>query len=168
MTPFRWERLAADHDLEDFRSGADPLDRWLVRSARHADAANTGRTIVWTQPPSRSVVGSFTLSPHLARLSDVPAGIGHGFPDAIPAILIARLALDHTLQGHGLGAQLLRDALERAGEATNIAGGRLIVVDAIDDTAARFYEHFGFRRIPGSLRLVRKSSEVASDLSVGS
>ena len=82
-------------------------------------------------------------------------------------LLLARLALDSSLQGQGLGESLLIDVLERATAAVGAAGGRLIAVDAIDSTVAEFYEHYGFVRCPDVLlRLVRKSSDVARSRSV--
>jgi predicted N-acetyltransferase YhbS len=68
---------------------------------------------VWVESGSQTVVGYFTLAAHLLRRVDVPKGIGRGSPEVIPTILLARLALDHTLQGQGIGGQLLFDALER-------------------------------------------------------
>ena len=105
------------------------------------------------------MVAYFSLCPHEVLRESLPSGVGHGSPRVIPAILLAKLALDTGLHGQGLGAQLLVDALSRAVKAVDAAGGRLIVVDAIDEEAARFYEHHGFDRVPGeSLRLVMKAS----------
>jgi len=162
---YRSERLSSDHDLESFDDGALVLDDWLRRFGRHADAANTGRTFVWVEPGSEAVVGYFSLAAHLVRRPDVPTRVGRGSPDAIPAILLARLALDASLHGQGFGAQLLLDALERAVDASTRAAARLIVVDAIDDAAVNFYAHFGFRSCPDDAhRLVRRTSEVAAAL----
>ena len=164
MSSFGSQRLLPEHDLDAFSSSSEELDGWLRRSARHAEAANTGRTFVWTRPDSLQVVAYFTLAAHLLRRAEIRKRVGRGSPDAIPAILLARLALDRSLQGQGLGGQLLRDALERAVEASERAAARLVVVDAIDDQAFAFYQHFGFDAIPGSRRLVRKVSEVAAGL----
>lgn len=49
-------------------------------------------------------------------------------------------------------------------DASARAAARLVVVDAIDDEAARFYRRFGFRACPDPHRLVRKTSEVATAL----
>jgi len=163
VSRYRSERLSPDHDLEAFDSGAAVLDDWLRRAARHADAANTGRTFGWVETGSPAVVGYFTLAAHLVRRADVPKGVGLKPPDVIPAILLARLALHAPLHGQGLGAQLLLDALERAVDASTRAAARLIVVDAIDDAAVLFYERFGFRSCPDDpRRLVRKTSEAAA------
>lgn len=164
MSPYRSEHLAADHQLDRFWSGKAPLDDWLRQSARHADAANTGRTFVWVDPPSREVVAYFTLAAHLVRREETPKAVGHGSPDAIPAVLLARLALDRSLQGKGLGGQLLLDALERGIEASQRAAARLVVVDAIDESAAAFYRRYGFRPCPDLRRLVRKTSDIAAAL----
>jgi len=164
LSEYRSEHLSAEHDLDSFASGAPALDQWLRRYARHAEAANTGRTYVWVRPRARQVVGYFTLAAHLVRRSDLPKQIGRGSPTAIPAILLARLAVDRSLQGQGLGGQLLLDALDRAVDAATRAAARLIVVDAIDEAAGRFYQHFGFRVCPDSSRLVRKTSAVGTDL----
>ena len=164
MSVYRSEHLGGHHDLSGFDSGNNTLDGWLRRTARHAEAANTGRTFVGAEPGSLVVVGSFTLAAHLLRRADVPKSVGHGAPDAIPAVLLARMALHRSLQGRGLGGQLLLDALERAVDASARAAARLVVVDAIDDQAAAFYQRYGFRACPAPRRLVRKTSEVAAAL----
>lgn len=100
---------------------------------------------------------------HLVVRAELPRRIGRGSPDTIPAILLARLALDRTLHGHGLGGELLWDALSRTVAASRIAAARVAVVDAIDAPAARFYQHHGFVPVPGNAhRLVQKISDVAA------
>lgn len=80
----------------------------------------------------------------------------------IPGYLIGRLALDRTLHGQGLGTQLLLDAPERIVKAAERAAGRVIVVDAIDDAAHRFYRHHGFQAIAHSSRLIIKLATAAA------
>ncbi|MGH2858033.1 MAG: GNAT family N-acetyltransferase [Solirubrobacteraceae bacterium] len=165
MSRLRSERLSAEHDLEAFNCGQAALDTWLRRAARHADAANTGRTFVWVGPGSSTVMAYFTLTAHLVRRVDLSVRVGRGSPDVIPTILLARLALDRSLHGRGLGGQLLLDALERAVGASARAAARLVAVDAINEQAAAFYLHYGFRPCPDPGRLVRKTSEIAAALS---
>lgn len=157
------ERIAARHDLAGFACGDQTLDHWLAGSALTADAMGTARTYVWTE--KNAVIGYFSLCPHEVRRDELPSKLSHGVPHSIPAILLARLALDRHLHGQGLGVSLLLDALSRATDAIEIAGGRLIVVDAIDEPARRFYEHHGFRAAPTQpARLFRKASDVAAAL----
>src|SRR5262249_53331438 len=67
-----------------------------------------------------------------------------------PAYLLAKLALDRSLQGQGLGSELLLDALETMMKASTAVGGRVIVVDAVDDNAYAFYQHHDFQPIPNN------------------
>jgi predicted N-acetyltransferase YhbS len=158
------EPLDAGHLLESFDSGQPALDVWLRGSAAQAQAMRTARTFVW-HAGDQVVVAYFSLAAHLVTRSALPRKTGRGSPDAIPAVLLARLALDRRLQGRGLGGELLWDALSRAVAASEIAAARVIVVDAVDGTAARFCEHHGFVPVPGSPhRLVQKVSDVAAAL----
>lgn len=164
MSRYQSEHLSAAHNFDIFDSGSSVLNDWLRRFAHHAEATKTGRTFVWIDSSSSVVIGYFTLAAHLLRRGEVPKGVGHGSPEVIPAILLARLALDHSLQGQGLGGQLLLDALGRAVDASTRAGARFLVVDAIDDAATYFYRRYGFRSCPNPRRLVRKMSEVSTAL----
>ena len=156
--------LGEHHDTTVFNSGSVDLDRWLRDHALHASAKNTGRTFVW-QSGDGVVVAYFTLAAHLVARESLTKRTGRGSPNVIPAILLARLALDRSLQGQGLGAELLWDALTRAVAANRQAAARLVVVDAIDERAAFFYEHFGFEPIPGNpSRLVQKVSSIEAAL----
>ena len=82
----------------------------------------------------------------------------------MPAVLLARLALAEHLRGHGLGAVLVADALERIVEATRTVASRVVIVDALAEPVARFYQTLGFRRIPGSRRLAQKITDIAAAL----
>jgi GNAT superfamily N-acetyltransferase len=82
-------------------------------------------------------------------------------------VLLARLALDKKTQGHGLGGALLADALERAALAARNVGARFAVVDALHEKACSFYLHYGFKRIPETLRLVQKMSSIEASLAAG-
>jgi len=80
-------------------------------------------------------------------------------------VLLARLAVDRSEQGKGLGALLLAEALRKAVAAGEAAAARFVVVDAIDDDAVRFYERFGFVAAPGHpLRLYRRMKDIRASL----
>jgi GNAT superfamily N-acetyltransferase len=110
------------------------------------------------------VLAYYSLAAHLLQRDELPSTIGRGGPRQIPAVLLARLALDRTLHGEGLGGVLLADALRRVIAATDTVAARFVVVDAIDEHAASFYEHHGFARIPETQRLIAKLSDVATAL----
>ena len=157
------EPLDDRHDLSRFDSGQPGLDRWLREHARSAEARRTARTFVWLDGGG-SVIAYYTIAAHLLERVDLPRNVGRGNPDYIPAVLLARLALDRTLHGQGLGGALLADALTRIVAATRVVAARFVVVDAIDEPAASFYERHGFRRIPTTNRLIQKVSDIAAAL----
>lgn len=158
------ELLTGEHRVEEFDSGVEALDRWLSRHAAHAQAMRTARTVVWHSGDGQ-VVAYFSLAAHLVVRASLPKRLGRGSPDAIPAVLLARLALDRSLHGQGFGGEALWDALSRAVAAAEIAAARVVVVDAIDASASSFYAHHGFVAVPDNPnRLVQKMSDIAAAL----
>ena len=142
------------------------MDDWLRAAGLTADTSGTGRTYVWVDDAG-ALAAYFVLAPHLVRRGDVSRKVGRGSPDIIPAILIGRLALAEEHQRKGFGEALLFDAFERSLQGIEIVGGRLIVVDAIDERAATFYERYGFVRSPtDDERLVIKASDSARSLGI--
>ena len=161
---YRVEPLREDHDLTGFDCGNEDLTEWLIRHARHATGQGT-RTYVLLEERTEAVVGYFAIAPHMVERERMPGGVGRGSPRQIPAVLLAKLALHRDVQGRGLGGDLLVRALRTIVEAARVAGGKLIVVDAVDEAAARFYEHHDFDATPGNpLRLVAKLSTVTAAL----
>jgi GNAT superfamily N-acetyltransferase len=159
---YRVEPLG-DHDLAPFSSGHAELDDWLRRHARTATGQGT-RTTVLVDRDGR-VVGYFALAPHLLVREEAPPQLARGAPRQIPAILLAKLALDASVQGEGLGSELLLRALDTTVTAARQAGGRVVLVDAIDEGARAFYEHHDFRPLPRRPdRLVMKLSTAAAVL----
>lgn len=162
--PYRSERLDPEqHDVLGFTCGEASLDEWLHEQAVPATARRTARTWVWVDQ-REAVVGYYALAAHKVAKEEVPTKIGWGGPTEIPAVLLARLALSESLRGHGLGEVLVADALGRIVGATQTVAARLVVVDALNERVAQFYESLGFRRIPDSLLLVQKLSDIDAAL----
>ena len=160
----RLEALAPHHDLANFHCGNPALDRWLREYAGNAAGQGT-RTYVLVDQDTDVVSGYIAIAPHLLARDELPARIRHGTPARIPAILLAKLALAEHLQGRGLGQELLVHALATIVHAARTAGGRIIVVDAIDDRAAQFYLAHDFSPMPDNPhRLVMKLSTAAKAL----
>lgn len=155
----------AGHDVAGFTSGNPELDDWLRQHAPTATGQGT-RTYVLVDDGG-VVMGYFAIAPHLLERDDAPGPLARGAPKQIPAILLAKLALDASVQGRGMGSELLVVALEVIVSAARRAGGRVVVVDAIDDSAQAFYEHHDFAPLPGQTRrLVMKLSSVAKALDI--
>ncbi len=142
------ELLAADHDISQFDCGKHPsLNDWLKRFARMNQASGDTRTYVVHR--DLTVVGYYSLAPGSVSRRQATARAGKSAPEPVPIVLLARLAVDKTEQGQGLGSALLKDALLRAYAGAEIIGGRAILVHAIDAQAAEFYRKYGFESCPG-------------------
>ena len=95
------------------------------------------------------VVGYYTLAAGSVRRDDAPPRVIKGQANhPLPVILLARLAVDRTEQGKGLGAALLKDALLRSAQAADIVGCRAVLVQAKDQQAQAFYRKYGFEPSP--------------------
>lgn len=138
--------IGPEHDLETFTSGNAALDEWLKRRARRNEADSASRTFV--SCAGRHVVGYYSLAAASVLRAAATTKVRRNMPEPVPAVLIGRLAVDRAWQGHGLGADLLRDAVLRIVAAADTVGARAILVHAISDDARRFYEKHGFRASP--------------------
>ena len=160
---FTTEALTAEHELDTFDSGEEETDLWLRGNAMRAQRQGSARTRVLTPVGERRVVGYYAISPHDTHRADLPRAAAGGLR-VVPGYLLAQLAVDRSVQGQGLGGELLLDALITIVAAAQTVGGRLVVVDAVNDHAAAFYERYGFIRIGGGLRLYQKVSRIQASL----
>lgn len=167
MTTYTSGLLRDEHDTTTFDCGVDSLNTWLVTQARRSQEAGVTRTYVWTSPDDLRVVAYYAVTPTQVTRGDVGRANAGGY-STIPGYLLARLALDRALHGRGLGGELLFDAMEIMVKAAYSAGGKLILVDAIDARAAEFYGHYGFHPVKANpLRLAIKFATVRNALGVG-
>jgi GNAT superfamily N-acetyltransferase len=135
--------LEKGHNTNNFDCGNEALNLYLKRYARQNEQREAARTYVVFK--NDRVVGYYTLVYGSISWDKAPeslrAQLGK-YP--IPSLVIAKLAVDLSEQGSGLGDYLLQDALVRAIRASEIAGLRAVIVDAKTDAAKRFYEKHGF------------------------
>jgi GNAT superfamily N-acetyltransferase len=158
------EPLGPSHNFDEFDCGNDALSIWLRDHARRATMQGT-RTFLLVEEESGRVGGYFSVAPYLVEREDLPAKSGRGAPREIPAVLLAKLAVDRSEQGTGLGRVLMVRALTHIVRTARAAGGKVVVVDAVDKKAASFYEHHNFVPTPRDpLRLVMKLSTAAKEL----
>jgi GNAT superfamily N-acetyltransferase len=146
----RPEPLGKHHRLDDFRCGELALDEWLKRHARAAHASDSARVFVATLEDGESVVGYYALAAAQVAPKDATTRALKGQPRArpVPAILLARLAVDERHQGAGLGRSLLQDVLLRCVEAAEAIGARVLLVHAKHDAAKEWYMQFEFEASP--------------------
>ena len=140
------EPLADDHQVDGFDSGEPSLDDWLKRRARANQASGASRTYVVCE--RNRVIGYYALSSGAVAQAGVPGRFRRNMPDPIPVVILARLAVDQTYQGKGVGRAMFRDAALRVEQAADSIGIRGIVVHAISEQARSFYLALGFDPCP--------------------
>ena len=141
------ETLNATHDVDSFECGKKPLDRFLKRFALASQKADSARTYVACR--GLTVLAYYRLAARAVEHADAPLRVGKGLArHPIPAMLLARLAVDLTWQGRGLGKALVKDALLRTAAAADIAGIRALLVHAKDAEARGWYEALEFEPSP--------------------
>ena len=140
------ELLTDQHQLDGFNCGNDTLNDWLARRALKNQVAGASRTFVVCE--NVRVLGYYAVASGSVERMQAPKPIARNMPEAVPALVLGRLAVDISAQGKRLGAGLLRDALLRAMRVSREVGIRAVLVHAISNDAKRFYERYGFSESP--------------------
>jgi predicted GNAT family N-acyltransferase len=154
---YRVEPLGKGHDRPGFCCGVESLDAYLRTQASQdmRRKANAVFVLVATEAP-QAILGYFTLCATALAQGVVPDAARSQIPryPLVSATLIGRLAVAENCHGQGLGGMLLARALRIAHDNAGVVGSSMVVVDAIDDQAASFYQAHGFIRLPDSPRLI--------------
>ena len=147
------------------------LNLWLECHVRSAAGAGSARAYVVTDDEQGRVVGYHALTVASIDRVDATERAAKGMPrHQIPAVLLARLAVDVSVARRGIGAFLLRDAMTRALAVSEEAGIRILLVHALDEQARDFYVHFGFEPSPTdpmNLQLLIKDIRSSLDAAAG-
>ncbi|MBN3855622.1 GNAT family N-acetyltransferase [Paraburkholderia sp. Ac-20340] len=118
------------------------MNDWLRNMASQHQKKNFSRTFVATEPGAPgTIVGYYALAATSVETDSMP---DRRLPRSVSAVLLARLAVDLSCRGRGLGESLLMHALDTVLTASRSVGVQCIVVDAIDDSAVAFYRKYGF------------------------
>ncbi|MEZ5905945.1 MAG: GNAT family N-acetyltransferase [Geminicoccaceae bacterium] len=156
----------AKEDRSAFACGRESLDRYFHTQIGQDVRRRIATAFVAMHQPTGTIAGFYTLAATHVPFTDLDEDWRGRLPryPTLPAVLVGRLAIDRRFQGQGLGGALLTDAARRA--IRSDIGARFLIVDALDEGAARFYQRHGMRRIPGTdSRLFIPLSVLAGPLS---
>jgi ribosomal protein S18 acetylase RimI-like enzyme len=147
--------LGRHHDRKSFSCGIEVLDRYIKEQASQDVKRRVSRVFVATMDDPGIVAGYYSLSAASVELEGLPEKERKKLPRyPVPVARIGRLAVDGKMQGRGLGAFLLMDAVDKIMAASEVVAIYAVIVDATDAAANAFYEKYGFRSFPGqNLRL---------------
>ena len=147
MTPGDWHEtpVSKAHDREGFDCGEPALNQFLRRHARQNHASGGSKTFVATPLADQAqVLGFYNLSPASIDYARTPMIVKRGLARYdVPVFRLGRLAVDLTMQGQGLGGQLLLSAGRRCIRAAAEVGGVALLIEAKSDRAARWYQGYG-------------------------
>jgi GNAT superfamily N-acetyltransferase len=140
--------LTGEHLVEGFDCGKPALNEWLLHRALANQATGTSRTWVVVETGSPRVVAFYASATASVLRSSTPKRMRRNQPDEMPAILLARMAVDTRHAHQGIGAALLKPFTLKALEVSRSVGVRLLLIHAKDDEAKGFYQHYGFVESP--------------------
>ena len=158
---YQIEPLASHHDRAAFSCGEPSLDAYLQKQASQDVKRDLAACYVLCHRGSSEIIGYYTLSASTVDPIGLPTELAKtsGRYRLVPAVLLGRLAVDARYQGQRMSTLLLLNALRRA--LRTGVGIKVVVVDALHDKAATFYEHYEFRRFAQQpLRLYLPLSKV--------
>ena len=135
--------LTAVHRVNDFACGEPLLDEWLKRRALNNQQSGASRTFVVVDGADQ-VLGYYALAAGAVAHQLATGAVRRNMPDPVPVLVLGRLAVDSRAQGIQLGAGMLQDAVNRAISVSQNTGVRALLVQALNEQARGFYQHYGF------------------------
>ena len=168
---WREEPIARHHDRKNFDCGSPDLNQYLDRYARQNHESGGAKTFVavGAAEPAQ-VLGYYSISPGSVEFARVPAVVTRKLGRyEVPVFRLGRLAVQRSLQGKGLGGDLLLAAGGRALAVAGEVGGVALAIDAKDDRAAGWYERFGaIKLLDDPLKLILPLAVLADALAASS
>lgn len=152
----RIEILDKKHRKQEFECGKEMLDYYIRNQAGQDVKRKLSVCFVLEDMETGLIQGYYTLANNSIPLNVIPEHIRKKLPKSytsIPTTLLGRLAIDKQFQGKGIGKILLTDALKRSYEASEKIGSYAVVVDPVDNEAEKFYQKFGFIKLPDSKKM---------------
>jgi GNAT superfamily N-acetyltransferase len=138
------------HDRAAFHSGVDRVDNFLQKTANRQQEEELTRVYVACLDREIEVVGYYALNSHSIDVTTLPEAMRKKLPryPTISAIYLSVIGFSADHQGKGGGHFLLMDALRKCAEAADIIGAHFVVLDSLNERAAKLYREIGFIDLP--------------------
>jgi GNAT superfamily N-acetyltransferase len=139
------EPITKQHDRAAFDCGDDALNEFLLRFARNSHEKGGAKTFLAVDDSEeKKILGFYSLSPASVTYLNTPRIVKRGLArHDIPVFRLGRLAVDRSVQGKGLGGQLLLAAGRRCILASLHVEGVALLIDVKNDRVAKWYASFG-------------------------
>ncbi|MBN2578984.1 MAG: GNAT family N-acetyltransferase [Pirellulales bacterium] len=143
------ERLRREHPRQRFRCGQQAVDHWLATKALQHQTKHLSVTKVLIDDDG-AIAGYYTLATGQIDFSDLPPELAKQLPRRVlPVAVLAWLGVDLKRQGQGLGRLLLAQALRDCWEAGKTFPFIAVILDCLNASTKKFYQHWDFAELPG-------------------
>lgn len=138
--------LNKNHRRDQFDCGEESLTRYLKLFAMQNMRKMLSTCYVHAKEDLQ-VKAYYTLSNYSLIKNDIKTDT---FPfkivfDHVPTTLLGKLAVDKTMQNQGLGKWMVLDALFQSYKIAMLSGSIAVVVEALNENAANFYQRLGLK-----------------------
>ena len=165
---WREEPIGRQHDRTGFDCGEPALNDYLLRHARTNHERGASKTfLAIAETDDRAVLGYYSLSPASIEYARTPEILRRGLGRYdVPGFRLGRLAVSTSMQGKGMGGQLLLSAARRCILASGEIGGLILLIDAKNDRVAGWYASYGAVALNDTPRSLVLSLEIVARLLV--
>ncbi|MHB1202426.1 MAG: GNAT family N-acetyltransferase [Acidithiobacillus sp.] len=145
LPDWREAPISKAHDRTAFDCGEAELNDFLRHHARQSHEKGGAKTFVATPiGDDKRVLGFYSLGPASIDYARTHALVKKGLARYdVPVFRLGRLAVDKTVQDHGLGGQLLLVAGRRCIMAASEIRGVALLIDAKNERVAAWYKAYG-------------------------
>lgn len=145
--PLEFRKLQRSDDASGFDCGQPALNQYIKNFAWANQRSDSAQNYVLATGTTIHAFYSLTVGSVLHEES--PSRITKGLAKyPVPVMILARFAVDLSLQRMGIGRSMLKDALSRINNVADMVGIRACIVHAKDDKVREWYEKFGFEAGP--------------------
>lgn len=144
------------HGRAAFSSGVARVDNFLKTNAAGLQDLDSTRCVVACLDPEpgaseAEVVGFYALNNHSIDTTSLPESLRkkYGRYETTSAIYLSVVGVHERYQGKGIGSFLMAHALKRCTAIADLSGASFVILDALNEDAARLYRRLGFQDLPG-------------------
>lgn len=139
------------HDRNGFDCGVPELNEYLQRFAdQHRRRGITSVYVLADSDVPTHILGYYTLSAAEVDAASLNEAARKRLPRyPVPCFRMGRLACRADHRGQGIGKLLMGLAVDRCLKARMQVAAYALIVDAKDQSAKAFYEHYGFTAFSG-------------------
>ncbi|QUS37985.1 GNAT family N-acetyltransferase [Tardiphaga alba] len=138
------------HERAGFHCGVDRVDNFLTNTAARQQDNDLTRVYVACLDQSDAVIGYYALNAHAIDAASLPQAMAKKLPNypTIAAIYLSIIGFHRDHQGKGGGGFLMADAFRRCVQVADVVGAHFLVLDALNERAAKLYRELGFIDLP--------------------